>query len=175
MSGYAVDTRQIGDRLRAELAAAGMTQRELADAIHIDPAMVSRLVSGRMQRPSLELLCGAADVLRVSVDRLLGRGAPASPDPINEEEPLPPSTEGGDWRRVALALAESDRIRAEAESKRADTEHARVTEVNAVMQRTIYEILSLHREDRATVAHDAPHSAGRSEPPARRARAGAGA
>ena len=169
-----MDTRHIGERLRAELAAAGMTQRELADAIHIDPAMISRVVSGRMQRPSLELLCGAADVLGISVDRILGRQVPPPPDGAREEAETPAPMPGDDdWRRVALALAESDRIRAEAESKRADTEHARVTEVNAVMQRTIYEILGLYREDRASARKDAPHPAGRSEPPARRAHAGA--
>lgn len=134
----------MGTRIDGALRRAGMTQRELAERLHVDPAQVSRIVRGAMQRPSLELVCRMAEELGASVDVLVGNDGAAKDSVegataalLDSALPTADASSEADWRRVAVALAEGDRIRAEAE-------RSRVTEVDAVLQQTIRELF--HRE-----------------------------
>jgi transcriptional regulator with XRE-family HTH domain len=166
-----MDVRGIGERVRAALRARGMNQREFADRLHVDPAVISRLVRGERQRPNLELLWAAAEVLDVSLDYLTGRNDALTGETADELSAINPSPDenvrfdgGGspaEWRQVALALAESDRMRAAAELERAKTEHDRTTQVSAVAQRTMAEILQMFRQEQQRADLIVSHPASR--------------
>ena len=162
----------MGTRIDGALRRAGMTQRELAERLHVDPAQVSRIVRGAMQRPSLELVCRMAEEMEVTVDSLVNASGASLGSPDGPGLPAQVSAfgdaEGGadgeaDWRRVALALAEGDRLRAEAERLRAEASRLRVTEVDAAMQQNIRDMF--RREAAGPARRDASSSryAGRVE------------
>lgn len=60
----------LGDRVRRVLAAAGMTQAELAQLVSIDPSALSRSLAGHRNFKSLEI-ARIAEVLSVSTQELL--------------------------------------------------------------------------------------------------------
>lgn len=61
---------QCGARIKARRELLGMSQTQLASAIHMDNSMISKLEAGKAQ-PSLKALAKLASVLGVSVADLL--------------------------------------------------------------------------------------------------------
>ncbi|WP_241759505.1 helix-turn-helix domain-containing protein [Pyxidicoccus parkwayensis] len=68
---YAKLSQQIGTHVRAARHRAGLSQAQVAEAIHVPTLVFSRLERGRLL-PSLPTLVGLCGVLRVSVDLILG-------------------------------------------------------------------------------------------------------
>lgn len=69
---------QVGQRIQERLAAAGMTQGQLAAALGLTQASVSRKLSG--ERPWFtDELVGASRVLEISVGGLFGEAGAADP------------------------------------------------------------------------------------------------
>lgn len=62
---------KIGQRIEELMKKRGFLQKELAEAIDIDPASLSRIISGD-KKPSAEMLANLATALRVTSDYLLG-------------------------------------------------------------------------------------------------------
>ncbi|WP_241759248.1 helix-turn-helix domain-containing protein [Pyxidicoccus parkwayensis] len=80
---YAKLSQQIGTHVRAARHRAGLSQAQVAEAIHVPTLVFSRLERGKML-PSLPTLVGLCGVLRVPVDFILGSLAlevPASERP----------------------------------------------------------------------------------------------
>lgn len=66
-----IDIKDIQKRLRDEIGASGMTQRELADKLHINPSTVSKYM--RLDKfPALDTFANICEVLDVSSDEILG-------------------------------------------------------------------------------------------------------
>lgn len=63
----------IGDRLRRERQARGLSLRELADRLDLSASLISQVETGRA-RPSVRTLYALADALDVSLDELLELG-----------------------------------------------------------------------------------------------------
>jgi transcriptional regulator with XRE-family HTH domain len=68
---YAKLSQQIGTNVRAARHRAGLSQAQVAEAIHVPTLVFSRLERGRLL-PSLPTLVGLCGVLRVTVDFILG-------------------------------------------------------------------------------------------------------
>jgi len=166
-----MDSRRIGVQIRRDLEAAGISQRELAEALSVDAATISRLCRGLPERPNLELLVKPADALGVSLDHLLGRQADAAPGVTTRPDPTAEDDVPGDWREVAMRLAgaeerraEAELARARAEEKRADAELERVHRLAPEVHRTIQEVIRMAREERGagpaelSVSHPASRS-----------------
>jgi transcriptional regulator with XRE-family HTH domain len=64
------DHPPIGDRLRAERVAHGLSLRELAERLNVSPSLISQIETGRA-RPSVNTLYAIAAELGVSLDDLL--------------------------------------------------------------------------------------------------------
>ena len=64
----------IGQRLRSERVARGLSLRELAERAHVSASLVSQIETGRAQ-PSVSTLYALADELSISVDELLFPGS----------------------------------------------------------------------------------------------------
>jgi transcriptional regulator with XRE-family HTH domain len=64
--------RSLGDAVRAAREAKGLTQAALADAADVHRTTLVRIEQGQMM-PTIEVLTRIADVLRVSLDHLVGR------------------------------------------------------------------------------------------------------
>ncbi len=62
---------RFGERLALELKASGMTQKELAQRLSVDPANITNWKKG-VNFPSLEIFYQLCKVLDVSADYLLG-------------------------------------------------------------------------------------------------------
>lgn len=69
----------LGESLRDLRARRGMTQSQLANALHVSPQAVSRWEND-IALPDTATLCAIADALDVSLDRLLGRARAARED-----------------------------------------------------------------------------------------------
>lgn len=69
----------LGENLRGLRARRGMTQPQLANALHVSPQAVSRW-ENNIALPDAAMLCAIADALDVSLDRLLGRARAARED-----------------------------------------------------------------------------------------------
>ncbi len=66
-----IDIKDIQKRLRDEIGASGMTQRELAEKLHINPSTVSKYM--RLDKfPALDTFANICEVLDVSSDEILG-------------------------------------------------------------------------------------------------------
>lgn len=72
----------IGTRLRKARLRMGLSQRGLAEALGLDPTMISHLEGGR-RMPSVDSLVRLADELNVTTDYLLGRPQPVT-DAVDE-------------------------------------------------------------------------------------------
>jgi transcriptional regulator with XRE-family HTH domain len=72
-------SQQIGNNVRVARHRAGLSQTEVAEAIHMPAMVFSRLERGRLL-PSVPTLVGLCDVLHVSVDFILGSAAGRDPD-----------------------------------------------------------------------------------------------
>ncbi|QAT84757.1 DNA-binding protein [Corallococcus coralloides] len=77
---YAKLSQQIGTNVRAARHRAGLSQTQVAEAIHVPTLVFSRLERGRLL-PSLPTLVGLCGVLRVSVDFILCGKALEAPAP----------------------------------------------------------------------------------------------
>jgi transcriptional regulator with XRE-family HTH domain len=77
---YAKLSQQIGTNVRAARHRAGLSQAQVAEAIHVPTLVFSRLERGRLL-PSLPTLVGLCGVLRVTVDFILGGKALEAPAP----------------------------------------------------------------------------------------------
>ncbi|MFP2924150.1 helix-turn-helix domain-containing protein [Pyxidicoccus sp. 3LG] len=77
---YAKLSHQIGTNVRAARHRAGLSQAQVAEAIHVPTLVFSRLERGRLL-PSLPTLVGLCGVLRVTVDFILGGKALEVPYP----------------------------------------------------------------------------------------------
>ena len=100
--------REMGDRLRAERRAHGLSLRELADRLGVSPSLISQVETGRAQ-PSVSTLYAIAAELGVSLDELLfagrsdigpGRGRRGGG---RDPELPPPVQRAGDRKRIRLA------------------------------------------------------------------------
>ena len=100
--------REMGDRLRAERRAHGLSLRELADRLGVSPSLISQVETGRAQ-PSVSTLYAIAAELGVSLDELLfaGRqdiGPGRSRRSAGRDPELPPPVQRADDRkRIRLA------------------------------------------------------------------------
>lgn len=66
-----IDIKDIQKRLRDEIGASGMTQRELAEKLHINPSTVSKYM--RLDKfPALDTFANICEILDVSSDEILG-------------------------------------------------------------------------------------------------------
>ena len=66
-----IDIKDIQKRLRDEIGASGMTQRELAGKLRINPSTVSKYM--RLDKfPALDTFANICEVLDVSSDEILG-------------------------------------------------------------------------------------------------------
>jgi len=77
---YAKLSQQIGTHVRAARHLAGLSQAQVAEALHVPTLVFSRLERGRLL-PSLPTLVDLCGVLRVSVDLILGGKALEVPTP----------------------------------------------------------------------------------------------
>lgn len=77
---------RLGNRIRQRRKAAGLTQKELAVAIHCDPSYVSQIEMGRIFNPKYPILRGIATTLQTDLDdRLRSAGylpAESNVDPL---------------------------------------------------------------------------------------------
>lgn len=100
--------REMGDRLRAERRAHGLSLRELADRLGVSPSLISQVETGRAQ-PSVSTLYAIAAELGVSLDELLfaGRadiGPRRGPQGRPRDPELPsPVQRAGDRKHIRLA------------------------------------------------------------------------
>jgi transcriptional regulator with XRE-family HTH domain/uncharacterized RmlC-like cupin family protein len=100
--------REMGDRLRAERRAHGLSLRELADRLGVSPSLISQVETGRAQ-PSVSTLYAIAAELSVSLDELLFAGRPdiaprgSRPERARDPELPPPVQRAGDRKRIRLA------------------------------------------------------------------------
>ena len=62
---------KFSERLTAELKSCGLTQKQVAEKLNIDPANITNWKKGT-NIPSLEVFCQLCKVLDVSADYLLG-------------------------------------------------------------------------------------------------------
>ena len=67
-----IDYAYIGKRISRERKAVGLTQSALADFADSSPQYISHIENGR-KKASLDILVRIANVLNISMDRLLGR------------------------------------------------------------------------------------------------------
>lgn len=66
-----IDIKDIQKRLRDEIEASGMTQRELAEKLRINPSTVSKYM--RLDKfPALDTFANICEILDVSSDEILG-------------------------------------------------------------------------------------------------------
>jgi transcriptional regulator with XRE-family HTH domain len=86
---------EMGDRLRLERRARGLSLRELADRLGVSPSLISQVETGRAS-PSVSTLYAIASELDISLDDLLfngrtpsGRVAVPASEPDREPEPEP--------------------------------------------------------------------------------------
>ncbi len=100
--------REMGDRLRAERRAHGLSLRELADRLGVSPSLISQVETGRAQ-PSVSTLYAIASELGVSLDDLLFAGRPdlagrgARGRRAHAPELPAPVQRAGDRKRIRLA------------------------------------------------------------------------
>jgi transcriptional regulator with XRE-family HTH domain len=105
----------VGERLRAERQAHGLSLRDLADRLGVSPSLISQIETGRA-RPSVSTLYAFATELSVSIDDLLfletDRAAAPVADPrlaergmdvIGREGRLGPVQRARDRKRIRLA------------------------------------------------------------------------
>ncbi len=99
----------IGQRLRAERTARGLSLRELAERAHVSASLISQIETGRAQ-PSVSTLYALADELSMSVDELLFPGT----DRANGAEPAgsEPARADAGIGRVDGPVAVLDRVAA---------------------------------------------------------------
>lgn len=97
----------IGQRLRAERTARGLSLRELGERAHVSASLISQIETGRAQ-PSVSTLYALADELAMSVDELLFPGTDRAGAATGIESPR---TDGED-RRPESAAAASERMAA---------------------------------------------------------------
>lgn len=65
-------TRYLPSRLKEQRTKLGLTQKEIADKLHIGSASYQRYENGTRE-PKLQTLCELADIFNTSTDYLLGR------------------------------------------------------------------------------------------------------
>ena len=66
-----IDIKDIQKRLRDEIGASGMIQRELAEKLRINPSTVSKYM--RLDKfPALDTFANICEILDVSSDEILG-------------------------------------------------------------------------------------------------------
>jgi transcriptional regulator with XRE-family HTH domain len=71
-----VQSTQIGERLKALRAAAGMSQQALAVAAGLSTSIVSQIEQGQKEDPRISTIQALAQALGVSVDELLKSSHP---------------------------------------------------------------------------------------------------
>lgn len=71
----------LSDHLRRLRSAAGMTQPALAQKLGISRSAVAMYENGSRE-PELSMLCALADIYGISLDELVGREHPASPQSL---------------------------------------------------------------------------------------------
>lgn len=147
-----LDRDAIGSRLTARMAEYGVAQKDLAARLHVDLGQISKLMHGRQERPSLELLWQLAQELEITLDYLVeGKGAPDLGEFVRDGGDCSPSAPD-DYRTIARDLAAFV--------------HKQATEVNAPIARAI-ERAQVNIADALAASH--PHSARRGDTGAARA------
>jgi transcriptional regulator with XRE-family HTH domain len=61
------------EAMRAARINAGLTQNEVAEALHVARPIVSKFESGVGSAPSISRLIELADLYKISIDELVGR------------------------------------------------------------------------------------------------------
>ena len=127
----------LGERIRAAIKRAGLTQVELARRLSVGQQTVSGWANGARE-PDAATIARIAEICGVSTDELLGRATPGRADPDPLAPPVPSSVtraieaaRHGDWEGLARALAESVLMHEHTEQMRILTEQMRIREVEA--------------------------------------------
>lgn len=134
---------QVGQRIREARERKGWSQRQLGGRANLASSFLSRLERGQtgIEIDTLAALATALDTDAAALVRsepALG-GGPGDGRTL-ESAARVASPDGEEaWRAVAIALAEADRIRAEAEKQR-------VTEVEAVYAQNLRAVIELARD-----------------------------
>ena len=66
-----MDIEEIKNRIAKEIKASGMSQREIANGIHVHPSAITQYLNGR-SAPALDTLAKLCVLLDISADYLLG-------------------------------------------------------------------------------------------------------
>ena len=74
---------RLGERIRAERTARGLSLRELARRLEVSPSLVSQIETGKIQ-PSVRTLYAIVSELGVSMDEVFGQGEPERPTAPSE-------------------------------------------------------------------------------------------
>lgn len=180
-----MNSQDIGRRVAQRLEELGMTRAELAERLGCDPSKVSNLTRGARQRLDLGFLQEVAGVLQVDVAELVSRvdrPGDATDRAIAAMNNIAEAWRA--WMETERDRVANERLKIEEDAK---TRRQEITSVDATRaqerlvareterEATVGMRIALEALSRTVGVPAAPHSAGRSEPPARRARAGAGA
>jgi transcriptional regulator with XRE-family HTH domain len=95
---------QMGERLRSERQARGLSLRDLAERLDVSPSLISQIETGRA-RPSVNTLYAIAAELEVSLDDLVfvDGERTTGPAPDREAGRAGPVQRSGDRKRIRLA------------------------------------------------------------------------
>jgi len=72
----------LGERVKSLREREGMNQKELADASTISQATISRIESGQIEELKSDALIKLAEVLKVTVDYLIGKTNKMNPEEL---------------------------------------------------------------------------------------------
>lgn len=134
LPAYVVVVPRLGERIGQLVQASGRQQKSIALKAGIDPAVLNRIITGRIANPGFEIVAKIARELNVSLDVIAGDAArPESADT------LPPDRSVWRYRRLLEALEQLD-----------DTSRARIARFAEWTARTI---ASVDRGDAASAPH----------------------
>jgi transcriptional regulator with XRE-family HTH domain len=91
-------TNQLGETVKSNREALGLTQRSLAQKLGVEPSHVAFIESGR-RKPSLKLLAPLADILGLDRQNLLILAHPEAEELITPTKPETPAKIYPSWRR----------------------------------------------------------------------------
>lgn len=91
----------LSDRLKEQRRKLGLTQKNMADKLHIGPASYQRYENGTRE-PKLQTLCQLADIFGTSTDYLLGRSSENIPTYSNGQKE-------DTWTKLGSVLTSSEK------------------------------------------------------------------
>lgn len=176
----------VGDRVKRRIRESGLDQGRLADSLGMSRGALNRALNGGTRSLDLDMLARIGAIVGFRVEDVV-----VDAEPPNE----PPVVAAEDLVRAVRVMSQFVESYATIEHKRLDNERLRIQEEAATARLRIQAVEAYDAQDRAergraeyesqqavriamerlAAISKIPHPAGRSEPPARRARAGAGA